>query len=153
MKWPQHSRRWSFRPYMRRTNLHRTTSSGHRMWVELGQNTPTWPERTIHRLLLHATAERERLETSLDKLNATSDKQFMLCGDFSCPGIDWSTRSIEKKPDIHHRIGSPPTFNRHFKQIRPYPNNYKRNKRTSIPPSCSGNRRPQTNRTFYTLDE
>ena len=24
---------------------------------------------------------------------------------------------------------------------------------TSIPPSCSGNRRPQTKRTFYTLDE
>ena len=25
--------------------------------------------------------------------------------------------------------------------------------KTSIPPSCSGNRRPQTKRTFYTLDE
>ena len=49
----------------------------------------------------------EQLEASLDKLNTTSEKQFILCGDFNCPGIDWSTLSIETNaPDkeIHQHL-------------------------------------------------
>ena len=40
------------------------------------------------------------LDTSIEKLNTTGDKQFILCGDFNCPGIDWTNLTIDKNsPD------------------------------------------------------
>ena len=37
-----------------------------------------------------------QLDASLEKLNLNSNKQYVLCGDFNCPGIDWTTMSIDK---------------------------------------------------------
>ena len=51
----------------------------------------------------------KQLEASLDKLNTGSDKQFILCGDFNCPHIDWPTSAISNSStgtdrDIHQQL-------------------------------------------------
>ena len=48
-------------------------------------------------------SDLDPIESSLNFLNGSKPNQLILCGDFSCPDIDWETLTVSNDPNVQDR--------------------------------------------------